>query len=103
MTTLVVAIVVYVVGLYVATLLDGLLSWSEVFDGPNFFTTALWPLALVFLATVFAVDTVEREIYSLRAKPPKWFTLACRAWFILALPFRPWRIGRMLRERRQKK
>lgn len=103
MTTLVVAVVVYVVGLYVAALLDGLLSWSEPFDGPNFFTTALWPLALVFLATIFAVDTVERKMYSLAERSPKWFTLACRAWFVLTLPFRPRRIGRMLRERRQKK
>lgn len=102
MTILVVAVVVYVVGLYVATLLDGLLSWSEVFDGPNFFTVALWPLSLGLLAMILAVDTVAMKIYSLAERSPKWFTLACRAWFVLTLPFRPWRIGRLLRERRQK-
>lgn len=103
MTTLVVAVVVYVVGLYVATLLDGLLSWSEPFDGPNFFTVALWPMAFGLVAIVFAVDIVAQKIYFLVERSPKWFTLACRAWFVLTLPLRPWRIGRLLRERRQQK
>lgn len=102
MTTLTIAVVAYVAGLYVATLLDGLLSWSDVFDGPNFFTVVLWPLALGTLAMFYAVYIVVWKVHSLVEKSPKWFALVCRAGFVLILPLRPWRIGRLLRERRRK-
>lgn len=100
---LIVAVAVYVVGMYVTAFLDGLTSWSEPLDGPNFFTVALWPIAVVFWTIAMAICVVSEWYYQVvRDFLPRHPEIRC-VWFVLTLPFRPWRIGRLLRNKWRRK
>lgn len=104
---LIVAVAVYVVGMYVTAFLDGLTSWSRPFDGPNFFTVVLWPMAVVLWIVTLSVVAGEAGYYQVTRnflpRHPKIDASVRYVWFVLTLPFRPWRAGYMLKNRWRRK
>lgn len=99
-TALAVTVATYLAGMYVAFVVDGWTSSQDDCDGPDVFAVVFWPLSVALIASVVAANALEGGRRFVAERFPgvaRWTRLAL---FTLTLPFRPWRVGRLLRRRK---
>ena len=88
-------VAIYIIGVYVASIIYGMFSQCDNFDDDASFWVFLWPLSVVMAVGVVSWSAI---LWIADKVPNCICKFVTGILFCLSLPFRPFRIGRIIRK-----
>ena len=99
-TSLVATVAVYFAGMYAAFVITGRMSRLDDCDDLDAFAAVFWPVALACATVVVVAAMLVDGCRVVAERFPGFAKWTKRILSVLTLPFRPWRIGHMLRRQK---